>query len=197
MQKFLKQRFRVDHPKFDARIHDVTLDVPIPSFFIMIKRPTEMGPLSAWQHARLSPEQAIRKGFLEAGQGIPYFRFLLGSSAMGAVLDFMNLTSFDHHCVFLPQANPTRAEGFRFIHEVEEEFRFSILTRHGRVWATSISRSVAQEGGAGVIVVEITTPDIQEVGLRVVRVLIPAWFPVTAFINTRSSAQSDWLISRS
>lgn len=183
MRKFLKERFRVDHPKVDARIHEVTLDVPIPSFFIMIKRPTEMGPaVCVGSTARLSPEQAVRKGFLEAGQGIPYFRFLLGQLKDWTPSDdFMNLTSFDHHCVFYLKRPDLVPEAFAFIDEVREEIPLSSIPDRstGRVLGDiNLCVRLLKEAGLDVIVVEITTPDIREVGLRVVRVLIPGMVPL-------------------
>lgn len=183
LQGFLKQKFHVEHPKVEARVHDVTLDVPIPSFFVMIKRPTELGPaVCVGSTARLNPEQAVRKGFLEAGQGIPYFRFLLGQlKDWEPSPDFLNLTSFDHHCIFYLKRPDLVPEAFAFLEKVDGEVPLSSIPDRstGRVLGDiNLCVELLKKVGLEVIVVEITTPDIREVGMRVVRVLIPGMVPL-------------------
>lgn len=183
MLKFLRQKFHIDHPKVKARIHDITLDVPVPSFFVMIERPTELGPtVCVGSTTRLSPEQAIRKGFLEAGQGLPYFRFLLGQlKDWEPTPDFQNLTSFDHHCIFYLKRPDLVPEAFAFLDKAEPGVPLSSIPDRstGRVLGDiNLCVEALRQAGLEVIVVEITTPDIREVGMRVVRVVIPGMVPL-------------------
>lgn len=183
VQTFLRQRFQIDHPKVETRIHDITLDVPISSLFVVIKRPSELGPtVCVGSTSRLDPKQALRKCFLEAGQGLPYFRYLLAQlKDWQPSDDFLNVTSFDHHCVFYLKRPDLVPEAFAFLDDVEGTVPLSSIQDRstGRVLG-DVQRCVELLKGAGleVIVVEITTPDILDVGLRVVRVLIPGMVPL-------------------
>jgi ribosomal protein S12 methylthiotransferase accessory factor len=180
---FLRQRFHFDHPKVETSIHDITLDVPIASLFCVIKRPCELGPaICVGSTSRLDPRQALRKCFLEAGQGIPYFRYLLSQlKDWEPSPDYLNLTSFDHHCVFYLKRPDLVPEAFAFLNEVDDTVPLSSIPDRstGRVLG-DVERCVQLLKGAGleVIVVEITTPDIRDVGMRVVRVLIPGMVPL-------------------
>lgn len=182
-QAFLRQRFQIDHPKVETSIHDITLDVPIPSLFVVIKRPSELGPtVCVGSTSRLDPKAALRKCFLEAGQGLPYFRYLLAQlKDWQPSDDFLNVTSFDHHCVFYLKRPDLVPEAFAFLDDVEGTVPLSAIQDRstGRVLG-DVERCVELLKGAGleVIVVEITTPDILDVGLRVVRVLIPGMVPL-------------------
>lgn len=183
VQEFLRQRFQIDHPKVETRIHDITLDVAIPSLFVVIKRPSELGPtVCVGSTSRLDPKQALRKCFLEAGQGLPYFRYLLAQlKDWQPSDDFLNVTSFDHHCVFYLKRPDLVPAAFAFLDDVEGTVSLSAIKDQstGRVLG-DIQRCVEllKSAALEVIVVEITTPDILEVGLRVVRVLIPGMVPL-------------------
>jgi ribosomal protein S12 methylthiotransferase accessory factor len=183
LQGFLRQRFHFDHPKVETIIHDITLDVPIPSLFCVIKRPTELGPtVCVGSTSRLDPKQALRKCFFEAGQGIPYMRYLLSQlKDWEPSPDFMDLTAFDHHCVFYLKRPDLVPEAFAFLDEVDGTIPLSSVTDQstGRVLG-DVQRCVEllKLAGLEVIVVEITTPDIRDIGMRVVRVLIPGMVPL-------------------
>jgi ribosomal protein S12 methylthiotransferase accessory factor len=183
LKGFLRQRFHFDHPKVEISIHDITLDVPIASLFCVIKRPSELGPaVCVGSTSRLDAKQALRKCFLEAGQGIPYFRYLLSQLKDWVPSeDYMNLTSFDHHCVFYLKRPDLVPEAFAFLDEVDGTVPLSSIPDRstGRV-LSDVQRCVEllKSAGLEVIVVEITTPDIREIGFRVVRVLIPGMVPL-------------------
>ena len=182
-EAFLRQKFHFGHPKVETKIHDVTLDVPVPSFFVTIKRPTEFGPaVCVGSTSRLDPKQAIRKCFLEAGQGIPYFRFLLAQlKDWEPSDDFLNLTSFDHHCVFYLKRPDLVPEAFGFLEDHEGTVPLSSIADRstGRLLSDiQACVELLRQAGLEIIVVEITTPDIRDIGMRVVRVVIPSMVPL-------------------
>jgi ribosomal protein S12 methylthiotransferase accessory factor len=183
LQRLMRERFRTDHPAVTIRVQDVTLDAAIPSFFIVMQRPTELGPtVCVGSATRLDPRQAIRKCLMEAGQGIPYFRFLLDQLADWVPSDdFTNVTSFDHHCVFYLKRPDLVPRAFAFLDEPDGDVLLSSIADHstGRP-AGDVQRCVRALADAGleVIVVEITTPDIQDIGMRVVRVIVPGMVPL-------------------
>jgi ribosomal protein S12 methylthiotransferase accessory factor len=178
-----RRRFYADHPSVEITVHDVTLDIAIPSMFLMMKRPTEFGTVMCVGSAsRLDPRQAVRKCLLEAGQSLPYFRFLLHQlKDWEPAADYSDVTSFDHHAVFYIKRHDLVPQAFAFLGYPSSEVALSAIdTRsHGRVLA-DINECVdlLKSAGLEVIVVDITTEDVLDVGMRVVRVLIPGMVPL-------------------
>lgn len=183
MLDWLRRRFHHDHPAVDLRVYDASLDVPITACFVVMRRPAEFGPaICVGSAARLEPKAAVHKCLLEAGQGIPYFRFLLGQLGdWEPAEDYSDLTSFDHHCVFYLRRPNLVPEAFAFLDEPDGEVALSGLPDRstGRVLG-DLQRclELVREAGLEVVMVEITTPDVAQLGLRVVRVLIPGMVPL-------------------
>lgn len=183
LAELMKGRFAAEHPKVDLRVIDVTLDIDVSSFWVVMRRPAEMGDVVCVGSAsRLAPREAVLKCLLESGQAIPYFRYLL--TQLGdwqPADDYADVTSFDHHCVFYIKRPDLVSEAFSFLDEIEDEVALSEIPDQstGRVLG-DIERCVEILGEAGleVIVVEITTPDILDVGMRVVRVVVPGMLPL-------------------
>lgn len=183
IQADLDRRLFASHPSVDIQVFDISLDLPIPVLFLLLQRPAEFGPtLCIGASARLSPRRAVRKCMAEAGQAFPYFRFLLETDPhWQPAADLSNLTSFDHHSMFYLKRPDLIPEAFSFCYEEPERVPLSQMpdVSTGRVLGDlnyCIDR--LSEQGLEVIVVEITTPDILEVGMRVVRVLVPGLVPL-------------------
>jgi len=179
----LERRFHAKHPNVDIQIFDTTLDVAVPSAFLAMRRPAEFGPaLCIGAAARLDLRDAIVKCMREAGQALPYFRFLLGQIGdWEPAADFTDLVSFDHHCVLYLKRPELVSQAMAPWDAVEETVRLSSIPDRstGRVLSDIQSCVEAlRAAGLEVIVVDITTPDVEEVGMRVVRVLIPGLMPL-------------------
>jgi ribosomal protein S12 methylthiotransferase accessory factor len=183
LDTLLRRRFHKGHPKVDLQIYDITTDVPVFSAFVVMRRPTEFGVATCvGSTTRLVPGQAVHKCLIEAGQAIPYFRFLLAQLAdWEPRADFSDVSSFDHHCVFYLKRPELVPDAFAFLKASADPVRLSsIPDRSTGSVRGDIERCVAllQQSGLEVIVVEITTPDALDVGLRVVRVVVPGMVPL-------------------
>lgn len=183
LQQFMDERFHAEHPAVDLRIVDTSLDVDVPCMFAIMQRPAEFGPaLCVGSAARLDPKQAIVKSLREAGQALPYFRFLLAQLAdWEPRADFTDLTSFDHHCVmYLKRPEIARDAMARWVAGAQPRPLSAIARRATGTVLGDVQKCVAalQRVGIEVIVVEITTPDVRELGMRVVRVLAPGLMPL-------------------
>src|SRR6185295_13809813 len=167
----------------DVKILDLTTDVPIPVVFLVMRRQAEFGPAACVGTAsRVSPRQAVRKCINEAGQNFPYFRYLLDSEkSWQPAADFSNLITFDYHCLNYLKRPDLVPQAFAFCDECTDRVALSQLPDRstGRVLA-DLQHCVARLGEAGyeVIVTDITTPDIAEVGLAAVRVIVPGLVPL-------------------
>lgn len=179
----VRTQFRIDHPAVDLRIHDITLDIPVTSLFGILRRPTEGGPaLAVSSVTRLDPKDAIRKCLREIGQGLPYIRYLREQlKDWEPASDYSDLRTFDHHFTLYNRRPDLVAEALAFCDAVDEEVPLSRLPNRstGRPRGdiercTEMLRAIGKE----VIVVDIATRDVRDVGLSVVRVLVPGLVPL-------------------
>jgi ribosomal protein S12 methylthiotransferase accessory factor len=183
----LKQTLRIrlwdGRPSVDVKFFDLTTDVPIPVALVVMRRLSDCGPVACvGAAARLSPRQAIGKCIQEAGQNFPYLRHLLESEkGWQPAADFSNLVTFDYHFLNYVKRPDLVSKAFAFFDECEDCVPLSQLPDHatGRVRA-DLEYCVAQLGEAGyeVIVTDITTPEIAEVGFSAVRVIVPGLVPL-------------------
>jgi ribosomal protein S12 methylthiotransferase accessory factor len=183
LQKALRTRLWADRPSVDVKIFYITTDVDIPVVFLVMRRQAEFGPaVCVGTAARLAPRQAVRKCMYEAGQCFPYFRHLLNSHKdWQPAPDFSNLINFDYHCLNYLRRPELVPPAFAFCDQCEDRVALSEIPDRsaGRVLA-DIEHCVARldEAGYSVIVTDITTPDIADVGLSVVRVIVPGLVPL-------------------
>ena len=183
LKKTLVERFSFGHPKIELDIYDITLDIQVPSAFLVMKRPAEFGPaLCVGTACRLNPADAVRKCLYEAGQALPYFRFLLSQlKTWEPRPDFQDVTAFDLHCVLYLKRPHLVSEALAFTNEVQEHIPLSAIPNRatGRVLG-DIEACVAAlaEASHEVIVVDITTPDIADLGMHAVRVVVPGLVPL-------------------
>jgi len=183
LQQMLRKRFYADHPSVDIQIFDITLDIPIPSVLGVMRRPAEFGPvLCVSAVTRVKPKDVIRKCLREIGQGLSYLRFLRHQLRdWEPAADYSDLTTFDHHCTLYVKKPEMIAKAMAFVDGVTEEVALSEIRDRstGRALGDiEFCLDILKELDKEVIVVDITTEDILDVGLRVVRVLIPGLTPM-------------------
>ena len=124
----------------------------------------------------------MRKCLHESGQALPYFRFLLGQLGDWEPKDdFTDVTAFDLHCILYVKRPELVPKALAFADEVTDEVALSEIPNRAtdRVLGdVETSIELLREQGFEVIAVDITTPDIEDVGLKVVRVVIPGLVPL-------------------
>ncbi len=183
LRRTMSLRLRVPHPSVDLQFFDLTTDIPIPVVFAIMRRQAEMGPVVCQGLAsRVSPTVAVRKCIHEAGQNFPFIRNLLsGERNWHPAEDFTNVSTFDHHFLTYLKRPDLVRRAFAFFDQCEDRASLSTLPDHatGRVLG-DIDYCVSQLRKAGyeAIVVDVTAPDIAEVGLSVVRVIVPGLVPL-------------------
>jgi ribosomal protein S12 methylthiotransferase accessory factor len=179
----LVDRFHAGHPRVSITAYDLTSDVAIPSIFMVMKRPAEFGQtVCVGTATRLEPAAALKKCCFEVGQAFPYFRFLLGQlKAWQPAADYSDVNSFDHHAIFYTKRPELVPDAFEFLDTGVPEVPLSSMPSQatGRVLA-DVRRCVdlVRAVGLEVIVTDITTPDVRDIGMRVVRVMIPGMVPL-------------------
>lgn len=188
IQELLSKRFFIDHPKVSFQLYDITLDIPTPSFFALMTRPSEFGPaVCVSSVTRLNPKEVVRKCLREVGQGMSYLRYLNHQLRnWEPAPDFSDLVTFDHHCTLYVKRPELASKALAFCEAVENEVALSQVPDRstGRVlgdieYCVEMLKKLEKE----VIVVDITTPDISDVDLHVVRVLVPGLVPLHGNYN--------------
>ena len=174
--------FALDRPGVRLDLFDLTLDLPIPTLLALLRRGAEFGPaLCLGAAARLSARDAVRKSLLELGQGLPFLRSLRAQGTEWVKKDdFSDVVSFDHHLMLYNQRPDFAAEALAFYDAAPEEPLSSLPERSTGRLKGDVERCIdlLGQGGHEVIVVDLTTPDLQEAGFAVVRVLVPGLIPL-------------------
>jgi ribosomal protein S12 methylthiotransferase accessory factor len=170
------------HGRF--RLFDLTHDVGLPTYLCMLEKPSAIGTVIAVGTAtRGTGAAAAEKAVLEAFQSFPYIRELVRAEpGWTAEPGFANLRDFRDHCR-LYTVHPEHRPGIA--HLLDGPTRTVPL--RGAVSAGSPSDQIAhavaclQACGLEAWVVDVTTPDIQDAGMQVVRVLVPGSQPLHGF----------------
>jgi ribosomal protein S12 methylthiotransferase accessory factor len=174
----LKRQYQIDHPDVHLQIYDTTLDIQIPSVFAWAIRPMEFGTVTfVGAAARLNPADAVEKALIELAQCVPYCRYnLKRMKDWNPLPDFSDVRSFEEHSVLYLKRFDLVDEAFKFVREVKQTASLAAMPdRSTGSILGDINASVAEiaRHGYEVVVVDITTPDVRDVGLHVVRVVVP------------------------
>jgi ribosomal protein S12 methylthiotransferase accessory factor len=177
-QTLLDTRYQIKHPKVQLKIFDTMLDIQIPSSFVWMIRPIEFGAVTfVGAASRLRPAAAVEKALVELAQCVPYCRYNLTRMADWTPKpDFSDVRSFEEHSVLYLKRFDLVDEAFKFCRDVDRQVGLSEIPDRStgsvlgdiNVCVEEIARH-----GYEVVVVDITTPDVREAGLRVVRVVVP------------------------
>jgi ribosomal protein S12 methylthiotransferase accessory factor len=179
----MAERYHASHPRVEISLFDITSDIPVFCAFAIMRRPSESGPVHlVGAAARLTAGDALKKALLEAGQEISYVRFLMHDMPdWQPDPDYANVKTFDEHFMVYNKRPELIDEAFEFCHGTTAVARASQLPADatGRPRG-DCERLVERLGARGheVIVVDITTPDIADLDLHVVRVMVPGLVPL-------------------
>jgi ribosomal protein S12 methylthiotransferase accessory factor len=168
---------RLSKPGLEYQICEVTTDLGIPTVFTLLTGNSTDGPMvNAGSQANLSPTRATLKSLVEAAQGRPYIRFIIKSNPGWEYKpDFSTVNSFQDHAAFYTRA-PQHRDALDFIGEpitVKNLSEIPDLSTGSPRGDIEIYLKLLAKRGLDVVVVDMTSPDIEDVGLKVVRVLIP------------------------
>jgi ribosomal protein S12 methylthiotransferase accessory factor len=158
-------------------ICDATSDLGLPVFFVLLVGDSNQGRMiNAGCCANLSPERAALKSFVEAAQGRPYLRFAFQQEPeWECAEDFSNIRDFDDHARVYSKM-PHHFGALDFITSPRTTVNLSDMPD---LSTGSVSGDIEvylarlRQQDIDVIVVDLTTPDVEEAGFKVVRVITP------------------------
>jgi thiazole/oxazole-forming peptide maturase SagD family component len=176
------------------RFFDMSLDIPLPVTLAMIEN-VENGRtmLRMGSACRRNPLAAMDKALLEATQCFPYIRALVKDHPFDdAVADFTTIDTFQKHAVFYTKYPQMRKQvGYIMDPEAGSQLEMRSTPSHSTL-ATAIALDKAdtardleaviaslQANGLRAIGVDLTTPDLRMLGVRVARAVVPGLVHLT------------------
>jgi bacteriocin biosynthesis cyclodehydratase domain-containing protein len=164
-----------------VRFHDLSLDVGVPVVAaVMDYRHGREQVLSFGSACRPDLTAAVEKAFLEAAQGQTYIRRLLRRYTDWEPRDdFADVDDFNKHAVLYTKRPELRERAGYLVHPTDPPAGGRPVRAYpgaaGADPATEFARLAAEltERGYPVYLVDLTTVDVAQAGVHVVRVLVP------------------------
>ncbi|HKR41082.1 MAG TPA: YcaO-like family protein [Paraburkholderia sp.] len=167
-------------------LNDITTDLPIPVAFASIIDRTRDGlAVAVGAAANLDPEAAALKALIEAAQGRRWLKLMNQQNAgLQFREDFRDVVSFDDHVRLFGSAAGISRLGF-LIDGPEEIDIKSVKTKGSSTVKEDLKHCLTAlaENGMDVVAVDVTLPDVAELGFSVVKVLIPGLIDINADHN--------------
>lgn len=172
IQDHIDQRF----PKgFEFHFIDITYDLEVPTVFGFCFGEAEYGKFVAvGTAARSTYADALKKVIVEIGQAVPYFRYLLEKKEDWYPTDFDQILSFEDHSVFYLKRTDL-LHVFDTWRDKAAEKEIDFFEEDNRADEEKIKSiiSVLDANGCNVLLKDITTPDVKQVGFISIKVLVP------------------------
>ena len=180
IKKLFEENFLVSDIEYS--ICDMTLDIEIPTYIALNIGDSNYGTLVGIGCAtRLNPEDAIQKVLIEVGQNRPFLRYLIKNDPIWkSESDFSDIVNFDQHGQ-LYSRQPELIPMLDFIRYPNSSKRIEDVKNKSSNNAYKDIQTcldIFRKKNFDVIVVDVTTNDVAEVGLKVVRVIIPKLQPI-------------------
>lgn len=171
---------RFKRTNYEIHLIDVTTDVAIPAIVAVAEKLAGNGPASVFaSNANLNPQQAAVGALDELAQCIVWVKSLMQKHAAETLPALDQLSSMEDHVLWASRSD--RLEYVNFVFASSQQRNLEDMPNEAtediyqniQVCVTKLA-----EAGLEVIVVDVTPPDIREVGLHVVRVIIPEAQPL-------------------
>lgn len=180
----LSRLFEVHYAGCEVSFHlfDVTLDIPVPTVLCIAEGIGRTGRIAVVGCAtRATLRDACAKAMLEAAQCMSWAHYLLEHRRdWKPAPDFSNVVEFEDHVrLYL---DPEMLVHLDFLLQTDRRVELD----DGAVSPMSVAQAVesalaaVDSAGFDVLVTELTTRDIAELGLHVNKVIVPGLVPLTA-----------------
>ena len=162
-------------------IYDITLDIHIPTYFVVSIGASSIGQIfCVGMASHLDGEKALLKALIESAQGRPYLRYEFFSEPNWSFRDdFEDINFFrDHARVYTRRPDLIKYLGFCTSYNGNYAETIPDLSTGNLENDVQKVISFLKQRNLEPLVVDLTTPDIEKVGLSVVRVLVPGLQPL-------------------
>jgi ribosomal protein S12 methylthiotransferase accessory factor len=178
LQEIFDDRFA--RPGISYYMYNITLDIGIPTFFAVAIGTSNIGQMfTVGSASNLDGRKGLLKAILETAQARPYLRYeFLRNPSWSCGEDFANVQTFDDHA----KVYTSRPDLIKHLTFCTRNFRPNARLRNESTGNPSKDLrkvlSKLKQMGLDAIVVNLTTPDVRELGLTVVKVIIPGLQPL-------------------
>jgi ribosomal protein S12 methylthiotransferase accessory factor len=165
-------------------LFDLTLDIRIPTMLCVAEGVTPRGPfLCVGASTRPSAEEAAIKALKEAAQGVVWVRNLVRTKPDWRPEErFANVRDFEDHVRLF--CEPDMVEHARFLLETRHHCGLdevaSVAAADGAERTLAACLDCVGEHGLDVVAVDITSPEMAELGFYVPKVFVPGLVQLTA-----------------
>jgi ribosomal protein S12 methylthiotransferase accessory factor len=165
-------------PRHEYFAYDITTDLGVSSAFTILRGPSPDGLVYAvGAAARLDGDKAVERSLVEAVQGKPYVLSLVKKDpAWKAAPDYANVRDFGDHCKLYTMETSLQPHLMSVQDRVLAVLPAEDLPAfHARTPLDEIEELTDRFSALGyeAVVVDVTTPDIESMGVKVVRVVTP------------------------
>lgn len=167
-------------------LNDITTDIPVPTMFALIIDDQNDGlAVAAGASTNLNPEVAAVKALVEAAQGRRWLKVMKKRDVEPRYReDFSDVIAFDDHVRLF--ASLTSIPYVHFLIHSSSEMDCPCAAIHGdRNDEEDLSTCLGALASLGLdaIIVDVTQPDIKDLGFCVMRVLVPGLIDINADHN--------------
>ena len=168
---------------------DITTDVGVPTILSVLRHPSEEQPaLVVAASTSLDPEEAVRKSLEELAHTRRYsqqINLLLPRLVVDAPAHENVLGQISHLNFWCDHRNVHYAD-FLFASKKRLDFQElpNLSTGNARTDLGVIARAV-EATGHRVLLVDVTTPDVRELGFSVLRAIVPGFHPLALCFSYR------------
>lgn len=180
----LSRLYQAHYAGCEVKFHlfDITLDIPVPTVLCIAEGIGRTGRIAVVGCAtRATLHEACAKALLEASQCMSWAHYLLEHRRdWKPTSDYSNVVEFEDHVrMYL---DPEMLDHLDFLLHTERSIEMDAKAESAIPVAQALGRAVAAVGAAGfdVLETELTTRDIADLGLHVVKVIVPGLVPLTA-----------------
>ena len=173
IQDYITQKFPAE---YEWHFFDITYDIKIPTIFGLCFGEAEYGKFVAVGTAcRGTISEALRKVILEISQTVSYFRYLLGEKKNWMPSDdFNQILNFEDHSIFYIK-RPEYQNVMNVWREAIPSLQIDFQERDEMPIKERIKNiiNLLKEKGYNVLLRDVTTPDVNQVGFFSLRVIVP------------------------
>ncbi|MCG8476331.1 MAG: YcaO-like family protein [Cytophagales bacterium] len=191
---------RFEEVGYDIHLMDISNETKITGIMaVAVSAKTNFVPLVVAASVALSPEEAVRKALEELAHTERYaYQIKNELSRLDDCHDFDNVLGQVHHVNFW--MNPDVSKHAEFLYSSEEWINFDELTDFSQDTPLEEMKTlvaILKDSGYDVLVTDITTPDVESLGMTVVRVVIPGYHPLFMGYHKRPLGDGRlWTIPR-
>lgn len=167
--------------KYDWHFFDISYDIKVPTVFGICFGKAEYGDFVAvGSSTRGTYGDAVQKVIKEIGQAIPYFRYLLGNKKEWIPTNnFEEIKNFEDHSIFYTKRKDLWNVFDEWVNQKETK-SIELHQENKRKDKEEIRHvtSLLKELGYNVLLKDITTPDIRQLGFFSVKLVVPQLIPL-------------------